>query len=162
MGRDAIINIKTNKEYNALQLEIEKLKADNSLLEEQILTILEKIDNLQAEIESEKADVSAKESVYKKEKQVLENEMKDIQQQVDSFGLKRKDISSGDLKPDILDRYNRIIEHLGELAVVSVKNEACQGCFRTVRAQVLSELKLGKLLTCENCTRIIYVDPADS
>ncbi|MBU2063647.1 MAG: hypothetical protein KKF93_04550, partial [Candidatus Omnitrophica bacterium] len=69
----------------------------------------------------------------------------------------RKRIISSSIKPEILTLYERILENKGELAIVPVKNEACSGCFMAVRPQVLNELKLGKLLTCETCSRILYV-----
>ncbi len=49
-----LYQIKTNKEYMSLQKEIEGLKADNSVLEDDILESMERIDKLKAEIVEEK------------------------------------------------------------------------------------------------------------
>ncbi|MBU0634549.1 MAG: hypothetical protein KKA52_05740 [Candidatus Omnitrophica bacterium] len=152
-----LYQVKSNKEYNALQLEIERMKADNSLLEERIIVILEKIDKLKKEIETEKKVLQEEENRFKGEKAHIELEMKELKEKLDGLEAQRKRIISSSIKPEILTLYERILENKGELAIVPVKGEACAGCFMAVRPQVLNELKLGKLLTCETCSRILYV-----
>src|SRR3989338_9524733 len=48
-----LMSVKTNKEYTSLQNEIEGLKADNSVLEEEILNFMEEIDSLRMRISKE-------------------------------------------------------------------------------------------------------------
>ncbi|MBU1925891.1 MAG: hypothetical protein KKB82_08245, partial [Candidatus Omnitrophica bacterium] len=94
---------------------------------------------------------------FKGEKAHIELEMKELKEKLDGLEAQRKRIISSSIKPEILTLYERILENKGELAIVPVKGEACAGCFMAVRPQVLNELKLGKLLTCETCSRILYV-----
>ncbi|MFH2137267.1 MAG: C4-type zinc ribbon domain-containing protein [Candidatus Omnitrophota bacterium] len=154
-----LFQVKSNKEYNALQLEIEKQKADNSILEEDVIMGLEKIDSLKQSIAVERESFVQKEQEFKKQKSVIESKSLELKQQIESFQVKRKVVLEAGIDPKVLELYERILEHNGESAVALVKNDACQGCFRTVRAQVVNELQMGKLITCENCTRILYVAP---
>ena len=62
-----LYQIKTNKEYMSLQKEIEGLKADNSVLEDDILESMERIDKLKAEIAEEKERLAAGEKELKEE-----------------------------------------------------------------------------------------------
>ena len=52
-----LYQIKSNKEYKAILTEIEGVKADNSVLEEDIIAILDAIDNAVEEISGEKKDL---------------------------------------------------------------------------------------------------------
>jgi len=150
--------IKTNKEYNALQLEIEKMKADNSLLEEQIIMLLDKIDSIKSSITKEKEVLAAEEKKLNSAKAAVESEINDLQDSLNKLKLQRKTVIPADLKPEVLDLYERIRENRGEIAIVPVQDGSCSGCFMNLRAQVLNDLSMGKLLTCDTCSRILYVE----
>ncbi|MFH1062614.1 MAG: C4-type zinc ribbon domain-containing protein [Candidatus Omnitrophota bacterium] len=156
--KNQLSQIKTNKEYNALQVEIEKMKADNSLLEEQIIMLLDKIDTLKASINKEKELLAQEEKKLKTAKAAVELEIRELQETINKLNLQRKIAITADLKPEVLDLYERIRENRGEIAIVPVRDGSCSGCFMNLRAQVLNELSLGKLLTCDTCSRILYVE----
>jgi len=150
--------IKTNKEYNALQLEIEKMKADNSLLEETILVQMEKIDELKAAVAKEKLVLAEEEKKLNITKADVELEIKQLEDKISKLNIQRKTVVPADFDPEVIDLYERIRENRGEIAIVPVENGACTGCYMNLRAQVLNELRLGKLLTCETCSRLLYVE----
>jgi predicted nucleic acid-binding Zn-ribbon protein len=153
--------VKTNKEYNALQVEIEKMKADNSLLEEEIIILLEKIDSLKNSIQKEKTVLAEEEKKVNQVKKEIDLDIKELNGKLDQLNAQRKRVIGEDLKPEILDLYDRIRQNRGELAIVPVKEGNCSGCYMGVRAQVINELRMGKLLTCDTCSRILYVEETD-
>jgi len=153
-----LFQVKTNKEYNALQLEIEKMKADNSVLEEQIIIGLEKIDGFKKAITAEKEQLAAEEKKMHQTKADITVEVKQLKEELDSLSVQRKRIIEFGIKPEVLSLYERILANRGELAIVPLKGNACSGCFMELRPQVVNELRLGKLLTCETCSRILYVE----
>ncbi|MBU4306174.1 MAG: hypothetical protein KJ893_11265 [Candidatus Omnitrophica bacterium] len=153
-----LFQVKSNKEYNALQLEIEKIKADNSVLEEQIIVAFEKIDFLKQAIAHEKEKLAAEEKKLNETKRNIELEVRKLKEELDVLNMQRKQIIESGIKPAVLSLYERILENRGELALVAIKNDACCGCFMGVRPQVINELCLGKLVTCENCSRILYIE----
>ncbi len=150
--------VKSNKEYSALQLEIGKIKADNSLLEEEILIGLEKIDALKQSIAKEKEKLALEEKRVKQEKANIELKIKELNEQLGSLNAQRKVIIASGIKQNVLTLYERILQNRGEFAIVCVKDDACSGCSMAIRPQVVNELRMGKLLTCDNCSRILYVD----
>lgn len=156
--RNQLSQIKTNKEYNALQLEIEKMKADNSLLEEQIIMLLDKIDGLKAAISKEKDILALEEKKLNSAKSQVEIEIKELQDTISKLNIQRKIVITPDLKPEVLALYERIKENRGEIAIIPVQDGHCSGCYVNLRAQVLNELSLGKILTCDTCSRILYVE----
>jgi len=153
-----LFQVKSNKEYNALQLEIEKMKADNSVLEEQIIVALEKIDSLKESIANEKGKLAAEGKKINETKGNLELEAIKLKEELDTLNMRRKQIIGTGIKPVVLSLYERILENRGELALVAIKNDVCCGCFMGIRPQVINEIRLGKLVTCENCSRILYIE----
>lgn len=153
-----IFQVKSNKELYALQLEIDKENADNSLLEDAIIVILEKIDKIKQSIDQEKAKIAQEQAELNKNKTDIELDIKQFSEKLDALNASRKRAVKAGIDPEVLQLYERILENKGELAIVPVNGEICSGCFRSVRPQVVNELRLGKLKTCENCARIIYVE----
>ena len=148
--------IKTNKEYTAMLKEIDGAKADKSLIEDQILGILEDLDNIVAEINKEKNSLTEEEKKLNKDKAGLEIERKTIEQEIVVFNHKRSQIAPK-IDRRILAAYERILENKDGLALVKVVNNACQGCFMNVTHQTVNEIRMyDKLVTCQACARILY------
>lgn len=153
-----VFQVKSNKELYALQLEIEKENADNSLLEDAIIVILEKIDKIKQSIDQEKEKLAQEQAKLNKNKADIELDIKQLNERLEVLNASRKRAAGADIDPEVLQLYERILENKGELAIVPVDGETCSGCFRSVRPQVVNELRLGKLKTCENCARILYIE----
>jgi predicted nucleic acid-binding Zn-ribbon protein len=63
------------------------------------------------------------------------------------------------VKAEYLDRYTRLRESKGGLAVAKIENDVCTGCRLSIRPQASIELrKYRTLLFCDNCARIMYVE----
>jgi predicted nucleic acid-binding Zn-ribbon protein len=60
---------------------------------------------------------------------------------------------SGLIKPQLLNRYNRVAASY-ERTVVPVVSELCTGCFAKVPTSFRYEKNA--VMTCENCGRILY------
>src|SRR6185369_5505376 len=49
------------------------------------------------------------------------------------------------------------------IAVAEVINGSCSACFMSLRPQMQLEVKRGdQIITCENCARILYIQPKDA
>jgi hypothetical protein len=153
-----LYQIKTNKEYQAKLVEIEGLKADKSVIEENIIKILDDIDRAKIDIEKEKAILAEEEKRFNEQKQQVEGRIKEIEDRLSQLDAKRKQILP-DIDKKILDQYERILVNREGLALVSVNNFSCQGCFMNVPPQVVNEIKKKeKLVICEVCSRILYIE----
>jgi predicted nucleic acid-binding Zn-ribbon protein len=154
-----LYQIKTNKEYTSLLSEIEGLKADSSVLEEDILKLFEETDRIRDEIKKEEGQLA-------QDKDVLRNEEEKVKQELEVIGARLKELNQarGVLTPRVilplLDRYERILKNRNGLAVVSAENDSCQGCHMELPPQVINEMRLKKeIIYCENCARIVYINP---
>jgi predicted nucleic acid-binding Zn-ribbon protein len=151
--------IKTNKEYTAKIGEIEGLKADKSVLEEKILNEFDESDGITKELEKEKTVVDEEEKKFLSQKQVIEKEIEELSQQVAGLESQRKQLLDG-IDPNLLRRYEMILEHKGGIAIVPiVAGNSCGGCYMNVPQQTINQLKMhDKLVECEICNRILYLE----
>lgn len=150
-----LLDVKTNKEYTALLHEIEGEKDKISKLEEEILTLMDEIECLGRELEASRRDLETRRRSSEEETQHLEGELRDVNDQIAIKEDERKRVVAR-LKDDLLERYERIRERWGRLAVVALDREVCGGCFATLPPQFVSEVRKGdKVLICEHCGRIL-------
>lgn len=153
-----LYQIKTNKEYQAMQHEMEGLKADNSRLEDEILLMMEEADKLGQELTKEKGLYAEAEKRLAEDRKKIEEEIVNIENEIADLESQRKELS-GMVYKDVLSKYEKILVNRDGLALVPVKSHACQGCFINLPPQVINEIKMkDKIIICENCARILYIE----
>ncbi|MEZ5360400.1 MAG: C4-type zinc ribbon domain-containing protein [Candidatus Zixiibacteriota bacterium] len=147
--------IKTNKEYDALVAEIDKLKDDISQLDSRGLELLEKIESHEKEINGLQEQL---ESIEK----VNGEQLNSLQEQIDSVGAKisNKQKEREELADQVGKRarsvYERIRKGKGGAAVVAVKKRACGACYKALPPQKIQEIRKGEqLITCDSCGRML-------
>ncbi|HXV27996.1 MAG TPA: C4-type zinc ribbon domain-containing protein, partial [bacterium] len=150
--------VKTNKEYSALQQEIASLKADNSLLEEEVIRILDEIEAAQEEVKKETERLKQCQKDYEaKEAELSHNEQK-MNEAVAQLKKQREEIVRH-LAPEVKDLYERIVVKKSGIALVKVQGEVCGACQMQLRPQLINEIRMAEgLVLCENCSRILYFE----
>lgn len=153
----SLMNLKTNKEYQARLFEIENMKANKSVLEDNVLKLMDELDKVQASFEAEKTVIAEEEKKYLAEKEKITADIAKLKE--DSAGLetRRREAMQGvDKEP--LALYERIVEHRDGLAIVPIVNNACGGCFMHLPPQVSNKIKMyDALVRCEVCARLLYL-----
>ena len=150
--------VKTNKEYSALQQEIASLKADNSLLEEDIIKKMDEVEVVKNEVQTEKNHFADIAKSYQTQDQELLAQEKELQKRLQEITKQRQDVVAR-LPREIGDLYNRIAQKKDGMALASVTGEVCSACQMRIRPQVINELTLGEqIIVCENCSRILFFD----
>ncbi|MDP3790586.1 MAG: C4-type zinc ribbon domain-containing protein [Candidatus Omnitrophota bacterium] len=153
-----LYQLKTNKEFSTMQEEIARIKADNSLIEEDILKIFDQVDIENGKISKEKEFLKGEEVKLNDQKRKVEEETKRIKAEADSLKTQRVALVEK-VDKTILARYDRIIKAKDGLAVVPVAGGSCQGCFRILPFQVIHEIRMKKdLVICGSCARILYLE----
>jgi len=153
-----LMQVKTNKEYKSLLMEIEGKKADNSLIEDNILDLMEEVDKKELELNKEKENLKHLEAEYSKEEARIKFEIAKIENQIKDKEKEREEVCSH-LDTQLLSIYERLLKNRDGLAIVPVVNDACGGCHLSLRPQIINEIKRkDHLVTCERCSRILYLD----
>ncbi len=150
--------LKTNKEYQAKLTEIESLKADKSLIEEEVLKLMDEVETSRPPIEAEKQNLVEEEKKFGSQKNEILNRLKDIDAQLVNLEGKRK-ILAGTVDKKTLEHYEHILPAKEGVALALVVNNSCRGCFMHVPHQVIHEIKMyDRLIACETCSRILYLE----
>ena len=157
-----LFQVKTNKEYSAMQREIETLKANNSLLEEIILKAFEEIDGAAQVRQREQRLLAEQQERLRRERQRIEQELAALADQIAQREQRRQTVLPEVPRP-ALATYERILGIRDGLALVPLMNESCGGCHRRLPPQVINQVYLkADLVTCESCNRILYSDETHS
>jgi len=150
--------LKTNKDYQAKLAEIESLKADKSLIEEEILKLMDDTEEAKRSVEAEKKALEAEEKTYRDRKKALEEKTRELEGCINDLEGQRKILVSS-VEKEILKVYEHILQGREGSALVQVISNSCEGCHMRVPHQVINEIKMySRLITCENCSRILYLE----
>ncbi len=153
----SLSQLKTNKEYQARLLEIENMKADESIVEEKILLGYDAVDAAKKALDAEKAVVLQYEKDFSAKKKQVDDDVAVIQDQLKVKESQRARVAP-EVRPDFLSRYERILKNKDGLGIVKVADHTCGGCYMHLTEQVLNELrKYEELIACDMCARILYL-----
>lgn len=153
-----LFQLKTNKEYQAMLQQIQDAKADASVIEDQILELFEQVDKTKNEIAKEKERLQEEEKAMGLQKKEIEDRVRQIDERIAGLEGQRKQIIPN-IEKKVLNQYERILLNRDGLAIVSVKGNSCGGCNMFVPAQVINLIKMyERIITCEVCNRILYID----
>jgi predicted nucleic acid-binding Zn-ribbon protein len=157
-----LFQIKTNKEYTAMQHEIDSHKADNSLLEEAILKTFDAIDQAIKGRAEQEQRVAKEQAWLRQERERIQGELDTIRGQIAGLESSRATLIPA-VPPESLAVYERVLQIRDGLAMVPVLNDACGGCYRRLPPQVINQVYMkATLVTCESCNRILYFDETHS
>jgi predicted nucleic acid-binding Zn-ribbon protein len=150
------MNVRNNREYDAITKEVELQKLDIQLSEKKIKDYYERIEKNKLELGILTDSINEKESYLKGKQEELKTVVADSQEHEQSLQKKRGKLEKAIDKP-LLQTYERIRKHMrNNLAVVLVKEGACTGCFTMVYPQMQVEIReKNQLVSCEHCGRII-------
>ena len=151
-----LYQLKSNKEYSAMELEIKGFKADKSLLEEDILKLLDTVDAAKAVLAKEKEALSAEEKKFQADLAELSKKAATLQQSIEAEEAKRKTYTPN-IEARLLSQYDRILKSREGVALVPIVNNACGGCHMGFPPQVVNEAQQHeKWIICESCARLVY------
>lgn len=146
----------SNREYQALKDQIAASEMAGSVLQDEILETLEKIDLLKRNVgEAEQNLVKAKEELVKYEATVREQEAGLQSEYLRVEG--NLDTTEAILPPEYRDAYQRAVKSKGADAMAVVENNSCTGCYQNLTANHFNELRLNKIVFCRSCGRILYL-----
>jgi len=156
--KEQIFLVQTNREYDAINSEIDKVQEavhnhENRVLqlysrEEELKELLEELRNTQTsaggEFKEKDAELRKKLEETEDEKISLENERSKVVVR---------------LKKPVYNHYERIRKARDGKGVAFVYNDACGGCFSTIPPQRLVEIEnMTDFIFCETCGRVLVMD----
>jgi len=142
-----LYEVKTNKEYSAVLVEIE----------EDILVLMESQERLAGEIKDAETRLKGRETQGKQDEGALQEKLRGVEAELAGVRSERQELAR-QLPAPVLADYDKLLRARGGLAIVQVvKPNLCGGCRMTVTPQRLQELRAQTaLLPCESCGRYLY------
>jgi uncharacterized protein len=145
----------TNKEHQILKDRIDADKMANSVLEDEILEMMEQLDGFGPKIaESEKLLKTTREKLAAAHAEVKEQASL-IQGDIDRLEGELVHLES-ELPDGIREDYLRRARVQGEDALAEVVDGACGGCFQQVPVNVQSNIRMSRPSFCLSCGRLLY------
>ena len=154
--KDQQMNVRNNREYDAISKEIELQELDSKLFVKKSGENEIKIEQIKEDVKSTKKVIREKTLTLKSKKSdldVLSDESKGEEKKLEAS----KNKASKKIESSLLLSYEKLVERQKNgLAVVKVSRNACGGCFNIVPPQRQAEIKeKRKIILCEYCGRIL-------
>jgi predicted nucleic acid-binding Zn-ribbon protein len=148
--------IKTPREYAALNREIEIAKKQNEHANEQIKELTRVAGEIQKAMEAgEEALLEREEETLAKLK-AIDGRQAEIDELLRSFDARRAEAAKA-IDPQLLKRYDNIRKRRPGPAIALVVGGTCRGCHRNIPPQLALILaRANSIESCPNCNRIIY------
>jgi uncharacterized protein len=149
-------NIKSNKEYQAALKEIDTLRHEKTALEDKAIELMEKIEALEGQGSEARKQLDSVRETTTAEKSRILSETKAMVEEVDRLEKERQTLC-GFIETSILKRYDFLRDRKGGVGISPVIKGICQTCHIGIPPQQFNLLLRGEeLMSCPNCTRIIY------
>ncbi len=153
-----LYSVKTNKEYDALQMEIQAQKNRISELEDAILQLISEAEAEQETLETMRGETETLVERFGEERTALESRLSAVDEDIAVKMDERKRMAMR-VENRVLNVYDRIRRSLRGMTVVPVKKGACSGCFYVIPLQVIMQIRQGyRLVSCEGCGRILFIE----
>jgi len=150
-----LVQVKSNREYDALQHEIAGLAGQISDFEDAILEILERSEVISRQIAEEERSLKAANERLTQELALLDQKEEKLRGEIAAKSASRAKLIEG-MDASLLVRYERIRDVKDGLAVATVQKGACGGCFRRIPPQEMQILRRNdRIMSCEGCGRIL-------
>jgi uncharacterized protein len=155
-----LYEVKTNKEYSAVLVEIEDIKQEKSRIEEEILALMEMQERLSADIREAEAQLTEREADGRAKESDLRQKLAAVEAELTVIRAERA-ARTRELSVALLTSYDRILRARGGLAVTeALPSGICAGCRMAIRPQAMQEIRAqADLITCESCGRYLYWRP---
>ena len=155
-------NVRNNREFDAITKEIEYQELEIELAEKRLKEYAAGVKAKKLQLEEAEAVAEGRAADLAAKKNELEGIEAETAPQVAEYEV-QADRVKAKIDERLLSAYGRIRSNVRNgLAVVTVKRDACGGCFNRIPPQRQVEIRQGKkLIVCEYCGRILVADPEE-
>jgi uncharacterized protein len=145
----------SNREFDIIRSQIDADTMANSVLEDEILEVLEKVDQIQQKMgkgEAEAAQAAAEVRRYADEVESTAPKLRAQATEIDASLREAEKILPG----QTVEMYRRLVQAHGAGALATVEGNACTACNEILSPNSLVELNTGKFIFCRSCGRLLY------
>jgi predicted nucleic acid-binding Zn-ribbon protein len=149
----------SNREYQALLEQIAAAEMAGSVLSDEILEAMDKIDLLGAATKESEKNLASGKLEMEKARQAVESSASTIRSDLVRLEGELAESEKG-LPADLKADYERVVRSKGADSLSAAEDGVCLGCGQQITLNMQNELKLSKLVFCRSCGRLLYL-PGD-
>jgi uncharacterized protein len=158
--KDQLAAVKTNREYTAMQHEIETAQKDLGVAEEKVLERMMEIDELTVEVRQAEAAKAAEKKTVDADKAALATDLAHQEQTVAEKTAARAALISS-LEPRLMSLFEQVAKvRKGVALSMATRDGLCSICHVRLRPQVFQQVRTNDtVVQCDSCQRILYWVP---
>jgi len=147
----------SNKEFDIFKGQIEADTMANSVLEDEILELMEKIDVAEIEVESCVRKRDAAQGDAKKSAQAFEAARDSLDEEIEECKSTIADAEQI-IPENVKVLFQRLVRSHGAGALAIVEGKYCSACNVLIEPQLRVELNSERFVFCKSCGRLLYMD----
>lgn len=143
--------LKTNKEFKAMDEEIQTVERRISAIEDAQIELLEGVDQAQVGVQQAEQALAQAEDQAKLQISKMDERSRELQEQLASLAVDR-DAEKEGVRPDWLKEYERRLQNRTRVAIAPVEHGVCTGCNMKLSPQIVHTARFGdSLISCSFC-----------
>ena len=150
----------SNKEFNIIKEQIEADQVANSVLEDEILEALEKVDATSTEVGKAEQAVKDAEAETERIRQQIAEAKPGLEAERERLKAAIK-VAESHIPAKVGEQYRRLVHAHGAGAMAAVSNSVCSNCYVSITPQMLVQLNTHHVIFCNTCGRMLYIDDSE-
>ena len=160
--KDQLYLVKSNKEYDSLNHEIDHMKANNSDFEEQLINIIDEKEKLEELMKLNSSKIETTSELLSLNKVELNSAMDETKKEKEELE-KNRSVLFKNIEPIKLNDYEKIRENRDGAGMESIIGQACGGCYSQLPPQTIIEIKKNiNIMNCPSCSILLFWDGAEA
>jgi len=157
--KDQLMEVKTNREYQAMQKEIEVAQADVRGIEDHILERMVEADDFAAAVKQAEASLAVAQKEVEQERREMGEHVARLQRDLEQSAGRREAILL-QISPGVLAIYQAVAPKRKGIGIAEARAGLCTICQVRLRPKVFNDvLRNDTIIQCESCQRILYSVP---
>ena len=158
--RDQLMEVKTNREYQAMQHEIEVAQNEVKALEEKVLERMLEADELTASLKKSEVALAAEQKKVDADRRAMATEITELTALLERVATERAALVAA-MDAQLLKMFEQVARKRNGVAVAEARDGICTICHVRLRPQVFNNVRRNDaIVQCDSCQRILYFVPA--
>jgi predicted nucleic acid-binding Zn-ribbon protein len=158
--KDQLMEVKTNREYQAMQKEIETAQQEIRKHEDRLLERMIEFDEVTLHVKQAEQACLHDQAANEAERAALAAQLSEAGAAIGRLAAERAALAA-EISPPILAVFDRVLKYRKIAAVAPVRGGRCSACQILIRPQTVNELRRNEIIfQCESCHRILYYEDA--
>lgn len=157
--KEQLMEVKTNKEYTAMQHEIAMAQDGVRAFEDQMLELMVLADDINTSIKTAESALADERTKVTSERTQHETNAGKLSKEIEEL-LRAREEQRKDLSGEAARLFDHVSRSRKGAAMAEARDGHCTACHVRLRPQMYNEVRRGdRLIQCESCSRILYVLP---